>query len=446
MCLKKKSALIFQILREYIWSDELKNQGRMSIKNFIRERVLTFPVLVSFLINLAKKSLQVSLNEFCRVSDLLLVSKQAFSKARKKLSPNTFVLLNRKLVEEYFTDNSYSTWKSFRLIAVDGSDIQIPQNEDIKKKFGCIINQSGPTLAMAKISYAYDVLNHITLDAQIDCCKSSERNLAVKHIEAIRQLNHDKTNDLYIFDRGYPSLGFLFYLNETKIDFLIRCTLSTCFAKVKQALDRGQEDVIIRLYASEAGDEQIKEIKKRTPLLNRKDSYIDIRAVIVHLSTGEKELLITSLIDRKMYPKGEFKGLYSHRWGIEENYKWHKVALELENFSGNTELAIEQEYFALVLTANMASLLIEEAQDELREEHQDKSLKHTYKINKRVAISILRNQLLNGLLEKGTDMDALCQSLKLGIKRSLCPVRPDRHYERPKKGRQKYGCTTRRCI
>jgi hypothetical protein len=443
---KKKSALIFQVLMEYIWSDELKNQGRMSVKNFIRERVLTFPVLVSFLINLAKKSLQVSLNDFCKASDLLFVTKQAFSKARKKLSPNVFILLNRKLVEEYYSDNLYSTWKGFRLIAVDGSDIQLPNKENVKMKFGCATNQHGSKLAMAKISYAYDVLNHITLDSQIGYCKSSERDLAVNHIEAIQQLKHDKTNDLYIYDRGYPSLGLLFYLSNAKKDFLIRCSISSCFAKVKQVLEQGKEDTIIRLYANEANDDQIKELKKRTPSLDRKNAYLDLRVIVVLLSTGEKEILITSLLDHKLYPKKEFKGLYNLRWGVEENYKWHKVALELENFSGSTELAIEQEFFSLVFTANMASLLIEEAQGEIEEEHKGKSLKHTFKINKRTAISTLRNQLLKGILEPGTDMDELCNNLKADLKKSLCPVRPNRKFARPKKGRQKYGCTTRKSI
>lgn len=280
--------MIFQILKDYIWSDELKNQGRMNIKNFIRERVLTFPILVLFLINQAKKSLQISLNEFCKVSDLLYVTKQAFSKARKKLSSQTFILLNRKLVEEYYSDNIYSTWKGFRLIAVDGSDIQLPQVEEIKAEFGTAKNQCGSTLAMAKISYAYDVLNHITLDAQICYCKTSERDLAVKHIESIQQLKQDKTNDLYIYDRGYPSLGLLFYLSSQKKDFLIRCSISSSFAKIKQAFDRGSEDEIIRLYANQANDEQIKELKKRVPSLDRKNAYIDVRMVVVRLGTGKK--------------------------------------------------------------------------------------------------------------------------------------------------------------
>jgi hypothetical protein len=418
----------------------------MNIKDFIRDRVLTFPVIVLFLINLAKKTLQVSLNEFCKSIDLINITKQAFSKARKKLSPKTFILLNIRLIEEFFTENTYSTWNGFRLIAVDGSDIQLPQNEQMKKQYGQAQNQNGPALPMAKISYAYDVLNRLTLDSQIDYCKAPERDLAIKHIETIQTHNHDKIQNLYIFDRGYPSLGFILYLASKKEDFLIRCSTSSCFSKVKKAFDRGEEDIIIRLYASEATDTQILEMKNRTPFLDRKTAFIDIRMVVVHLKTGEKELLITTLLNKQLYPKEEFLKLYNYRWGAEENYKWHKVAMEIENFSGETPLAIEQEIFASVLTANMASLLIQEAETEIFKEHETKNLKHEYKVNKRIALATMRDELMKGILDPEIDMDELCQTLKTDIKKYLCPVRPNRKYPRPKNGRRKFGCTTRKCI
>jgi hypothetical protein len=438
--------LIFQILREHIWSDELRNQGRMGIKDFVRERVLTFPITVLFLINLAKKSLQVSLNEFCDTSDLLKVTKQAFSKARKKLSPKTFILLNRKLVQEYYSDNTYSTWKGFRVLAVDGSDLQVPQTTDLKKEFGTASNQTGSTLAMAKISYIYDVFNRITLDAQIDRYKTSEGELAVRHIEAMKQLQRNMVRDLCLFDRGYPSLWLFFYLIHEQKDFVVRCTRGSCFAKVEEALERGEEDVVIRLYAKDAGKDQVKALKKNAPFVDRRKDYIDVRIVVVLLSTGEKEILITSLLDQKTYSKDGFKILYNYRWGAEENYKWHKTGYELENFSGQTRLAVEQDLFSLVLTANMSSILIEEAQVELDEEHQLKALKHPYKINKRIAIAILKDQLLAGILNPEVDLEELCARLKIDLKKNVCPVRPNRKFERRQKSRLKYGRTMRRCI
>jgi hypothetical protein len=316
----------------------------------------------------------------------------------------------------------------------------------MKETFGTAKNQRGPTLAMSKISYAYDVLSQLVLDSKMDKSKASERDLACSHIEVINHFNHDKTKDFYILDRGYPSLGLIFYLSHQKKDFLIRCPIASCFRKIKKAFDSGQEDVIIRLYTKDANDQQIKELKKRIPSLDRKNAYVDIRALVLTLKTGEKELLITSLLDQKQYPKEEFAWLYHQRWGVEENYKWHKAVLELENFSGKNKLSIEQDFFSLIFTANMASIMMQEAEQEVREEHQDKELKYVYKINKHVAIASLRDQLVKNLLDPSSDTEVFCQRLKAEFKKHLCPVRPNRSYKRPKKGRLKFGLTNRRCI
>jgi Transposase DDE domain len=417
----------------------LKNLSRNDSKDFTRERILTFPRLILFFISLAKKSLQANLDEFLNLIKLESVTKQAFSKARKKLSAQAFILLNKKLIEEYYTDNEYSTWNSYRLISVDGSDIQLPQNDNLKEVYGAAKNQTGLNLGMARVSCAYDLLNHLTLDTQIDRYNTSERDLFVKHIEAIAN-----SKDLYILDRGYPSFGLLFYLSEQKKDFLIRCSTSS-FSQVKEVLCSGQEDKIIRLSAKRMRD-HIAEIKKRVPNFDPKNAFIDIRVIILTLKTGEKEILITSLVDREKYPKEDFAPLYFRRWGIEENYKWHKQALELENFSGQSKLSIEQDLFSLILTANIATLIMREAQEELEREHKPRKLKHEYKVNKRLAISTLRDRLIVCLLDRKRNMESFCNSLKADFKKHLCPVRPNRSYKRPRKWRLKFSSTYRRCI
>lgn len=423
----------------------------MSKNNFTRECVLNFPVLTASMINLVKKTTQVSLDEFCNDIDISSVTKQAFSKARKKLSPNTFVLLNNKLLEEFYTDSNIKTWKGFRLIAVDGSDIQLPQNEELKEKFNTANNQTGQTLVMAKISYAYDVLNLVTLDATINRLHSGERDLAVEHIEAIKQLRQDPTKDLFLYDRGYPSLGLLFYHDFEKKYYVMRCTISSLFKDFKKAFDEGKTDTIIRLHACEASSDQIKELNKRIPSLNRKEAFIDVRMVVLTLSTGEKEVLLTSLLDATAYPAAIFKDLYHKRWGAEENYKWHKSTLQLENFSGQTEQSILQEFYATVLTANMSSVLIEEAQEELNEEQKarpplKKKLKYDYNINRKIAVATLKTPLLKGLLNPDTNLDELCELLKSRLKKSICPIRPGRAFKRTKKNGLKNGRTTRNSI
>lgn len=394
--------------------------------------------------NLAKKSLQISLGSFLEIINLPVLTKQAFSKARKKLLPKAFILLNRKLLEEYYTDNEYSTWKGFRLIAIDGSDLQLPQKELLMDIFGCAKNNKGPTLAMAKLSCAYDVLNCKTLDAQLDRCKNSERDLAITHIEAIKQLHH-KTKDLYIFDRGYPSLGLLFYHKDEDKDFIMRASFTSCFSSIAKRLGKGDTDFTHRLYANEATHQQVQELKKRVPLLDRKTSYIDVRVTVVILDNGEKELLISTLMDRRLYSAVDLKNLYGLRWCKEENYKWYKVGMELEDFSGHSKHAVEQEIWATVFTANVASLIIEEAQEEIDQEHNMKELKHKYKINKRIAVGSLKDKLVQVLFENG-DISNFCENLKKEFKKNLCPIREGRKFERKRKNRRKYGCTLRRCL
>lgn len=417
----------------------------MSIKDFVRERVLTFPVMLLFLINSAKKTLQISLDDFFETINLSSITKQAFSKARKKLLARAFVLLNRKLLEEYYTNNAISLWRGFRLIVIDGTDIQLPQKETLISRFGCAKNSKN-TLAMAKLSCAYDILNCKTLDAQLARCKSSERDLAFANIESVSRLKQDPTNDLYTFDRGYYSLGMFFYLKSKNVDFLMRGSFSSCFSSIKKRLEEGETDFIHRMFAAKGTHQQKQEIKTKTPSLDIKTAFIDIRVTVVDLDNGEKELLYSSLLDINKYSAADLKQLYGWRWNKEENYKWLKIALELENFSGHSEKAIEQEMWALIFTANTASLIMEDAQDEIDQEHKTKDLKHSYKINKKIAIGCLKNSLIKVLYEENGDISQFCDELKRKFKSNLCPVREGRKYKRVKKNRRKYGCTQRRCL
>jgi hypothetical protein len=69
---------------------------------------------------------------------------------------------------------------------------------------------------------------------------------------------------------------------------------------------------------------------------NKTFSTIKCRLVKVPLSTGEVEILCTSLLNTNKYPYEEFCSLYHYCWNHEEAYKLLKSRAELENFSGKT--------------------------------------------------------------------------------------------------------------
>jgi hypothetical protein len=73
--------------------------------------------------------------------------------------------------------------------------------------------------------------------------------------------------------------------------------------------------------------------------------------VRVDLEDGEKtQVLCTSLLDEEQHPSVSFKELYHLRWKQEEAYKMLKIIMNMEQFSRKTAHAIEQDYYAKVLT------------------------------------------------------------------------------------------------
>ncbi len=132
---------------------------------------------------MAKRTLQVELNKFMNFIDLPSVSKQAFSKARQKVLPEAFVLLNDKLVNEFYSDNEILKFKGYRLLAIDGSTAELPNSNEVIERFGRGKNQYGNFGALGRTSVLFDVLNKVTIHSKIVPLKISEGDLAVKHTD-----------------------------------------------------------------------------------------------------------------------------------------------------------------------------------------------------------------------------------------------------------------------
>jgi hypothetical protein len=366
------------------------------------------------------------------------ISKQVFSAARKKILPTAFIELNRILVDEFYNDNKLQTYRGFRVIGVDGSTLQLPDSQSIREKYGTCSNH----MAMARISHAYDPLNGITLDAIMNPYAASERPMAYNHILNIQPSNCAK--DLYLFDRGYPSISLIYFLISQGKDFVMRASTGWLSA-VKNVLISGKRDVVIELFPSMTTGKQRDEFRELFPNICLKTS-IKVRVLIINLPTGEKEILVTSLIDKTKYKYKIFKELYHLRWGTEENYKFHKVRIEIENFSGKTPHAIEQDFNASVFTANVRALIAEEAQGELDQVYPKEQKKHAYIINKNISISILKDEIVKVLSNPKADLNDFCTRLKQDMKKSVVPIRPGRKYEHVKKSSHKYPMNRRRAI
>lgn len=399
------------------------------------------------------KTLQVELARFFKVlkgqSSEVRVSKQAFSQARQKLCEQAFILVDERLLDEFYTDNTYSTWKGYRLVGIDGSTAQLPDSEEIREEFGVVSNQYGAVMPMARISVAYDVENDLGIDAIMAPYRSEERDLALQHLDVIEAFDQrtdgrrGHAGDLLLFDMGYPALYFIALFILAGKDVLIR-TSDAFLKEVQEAIHSDLDDQIIRIPIQTPRRPLPPKLRARKPEIDP-DWVISLRVLSMYLEDGTVEYLLTTLLDTEKFPYELFQGLYAKRWGSETNYDVLKNILEIENFTGKSVLSVRQDFYATVLTNNIQGLIQWELQEEIEGDNRSKPRKYQYALNKNVSIGLLKDTLVT-LLVEGGDLQSFYSSLKRQMKQSIVPIRPGRRFSRKRKNRQKYTMNTRRAL
>ena len=235
-----------------------------------------------------------------------IVSKAALTKARMKLRYEAFIELNSELVDHFYKNFRPLKWHGFNLLAVDGTTAQLPRLETIEEHFGAWHPSRGGTCPKARVSQMFDPLNKITVDAIISPKNIGERQLAATHFLNLLE------DDLVLLDRGYPAYWLFNLILSLGANFCARSHRQR-WKIMQQFLDSGEKERIILLRKSQHSDKHCNEMGLDTkPLI--------LRLIRVELGTGEAEILITSLLDKKLYPHELFAELYHLRWQIEMNH------------------------------------------------------------------------------------------------------------------------------
>lgn len=398
------------------------------------------------------KTLQIELERFLKLlkgSEVIQVTKQAFGKARKKFSEGAFILLNQKLVDEFYTENTYQTWKGYRMLGIDGSTVQLPTSQEMIKEFGGVSNQHGFVMAMGRISAMYDVLNELTVDTVIASYNSGERELALGHFESLvsfdaRTEGHQgHQHDLLLFDMGYPALWFMAYLIVLGKDFVIR-TSDAFLKEVQEAIHTPCNDVVIQIPLQKAGRPLPAELKALVPNIEP-TMVLSIRVLTLELEDGTQEFLLSTLLDAERFPYEDFQGVYAKRWGSETNYDVLKNILEIENFTGKSPLSVRQDFYATVLTNNIRGLIHWELQEEVTQENQRNTRKYSYQLNRNLSIGRLKDRIVTLILDQG-NLQSFYEDLKRQMKQNMVPIRPGRHFPRKRKNHQKYPMNKKRAL
>jgi len=364
--------------------------------------------------NLVKGSLQDELDHFFSEindedCDFRHVTKSAFCQARQKISHNAFVELNDHMTKQFFQSKT-SRWHGLRLLGIDGSPFRLPKPEAIDDYFGH--QEQGPPLA--RVSFCTDTASGIALDTLVMPYTMGEREMAIAHLKKTTE------NDLVLYDRGYHGFFMFAWHCHQNRDFCMRMPLDQ-YTSITEFIDSGSIDTLVTI-------EPTAEAKKQCKDFNISSTPLVLRAIRIELSTGETEVLVTSLLDKNQYQTHEFQALYHQRWSVEESIKQKKYPLEIENFTGLSVDVVLQDIYAKIFMYNLVAIARTLSQKVVDE--QCKNRNHRYKVNATQALSKAKDVLIRIAFLSTQKAKKLVGKFLDILAKSIEPIREGRSYPR----------------
>ena len=353
------------------------------------------------------------------------ISKPGYLKQRMKLNPDAFKMMAQYHAEQFYKDyTAVRTYRSYLVLACDGTSLNIPTTAENLAKYGNATYKGTRACAQIGLSCLFDVQNRVLIDMCITSAKFHERAEAVRHVDNAPAITGDKPC-IYLFDRGYPSGEFFLDLMERKVNFLIR--LGSASFKREQA-SMTSDDCILSIQFDRT---RVNSCKKETTARRLASARnISLRFVRIKLDNGVDEYLVTNL-SHDVFSTAEIGELYRLRWGIETVFDDLKNKWQIENFSGEKPVILEQDIYATMYLSNIANDIMQDvAAEQMRKD--GKPYKYPMQLNRNIAIGILKEDLIHVFLERRPRKKyALMESIMHDIESNLLPIRPDRHFKRP---------------
>lgn len=371
--------------------------------------------MVVFLLSLVNGALQAELDRFFDIISgsgvtSRVVTKAAFSLARRKFHFGAFREINRVVIDAFYANQVGRRWHGLRLLAVDGSTALLPRTREMIEWFGVGDAAVERSPAIGRVSALFDVLNRIVVDAHLAPYRFGERELAAMHLPKVG------ASDLLLFDRGYPAFWLLSLLRMIGAQFCMRTDASYSPA-IAAFVQSGDAERTIQLRV---GSSARVECRRKGVSLDP----VRVRLVRVELSTGQVEILMSSLLDCEQYPHCVFGDLYHQRWGIEEEYKLLKHRVQIETFSGKSVHAVMQEFHAKIVTGNLTALNAYQAQSEIPEN----AKRRPVRVNFSHAIASMKLAIVR--LLTAANPGPVLRGYLDSVRRTVELVRPGRHFKR----------------
>ena len=391
-------------------------------KDNTRNRKFPFRNMISSILAFRGGTLNREIMDFFGL-DPNIGTSSAFIQQRSKILPEAFEYLFRHFTSEVDENKLYH---GLRLLAVDGSDLQIAANPNDQDSYYPGANGQ-KAYNLLHINAMYDLLQHTYTDAVIQKSRNADESGALT--DMVDRSNIERA--LLLADRNYESYNNLAHIQEKGWYFLIRIKDNT--AGIVSGLilpDKDEYDVPFHIRITRRQTNNIKQLLKDKnhykyipstsrfdylPQTSRKHDptvFYDLSFRIVRFPISDTmcETIITNL-NTDLYPLSEIKRLYAMRWGIETSFRDLKHTLGLLHLHAKKVEFILQEIFAKLTMYNFCELITQSVVI------QQGQKKYAYKVNFSDAVRICFEFFLRNV--PPPNVEAL-------LMRYISPIRPDR--------------------
>jgi hypothetical protein len=298
-----------------------------------------------------------------------VAGKSAISQARSRLGAQPLKALweqsARPLASPKCPGAFYANW---RLVAIDGSTLDVPDTEENLARFGKQDSSRGEA-AFPQLRFVglVECGSHALLETRLGAYRDSEAALAGSLLPALQP------GMLCLADRLYSTYPLW----------------QKALASGAQLLWRARRNLLLPVEEALADGSYLSSLYPSTKARRHRQGAIRVRVIDYELSGIEDAepfyRLLTTMLDPREAPAAELAALYPQRWEIEGFFDELKTHLRggQVTLRSKTPVLVEQEFYGLLLAHRAVRALINEATEKEKIDPDVLSFTHALRIIRR---------------------------------------------------------------
>ena len=359
-------------------------------------------------------------------------STAAYTKARKRLAPDTIGSVDRHLAGRMEGRvQPAQLWLERRVRVADGTTVSMPDTPQNQKEYPQPSSQKpGCGFPQMRIVGLFSLASGALLDYAKSSIHVHESILLGRLMPALEK------GDVLLADRGFCSFRAFHHLAQAGVDALMRLNgaRKVDFRKGKKL---GPNDRLIQwkkpaIRPKGCTPEEFDALPD-TLTLRHVRLIVSARGMRTQTIT-----LVTTLLDAVAYPREQLGELYFQRWSVELHYREIKIILGMDVLRCQTPAMVDKEVMMHAVAYNLIRALMQESAVRHQVDLTRISFKGTVDTLRQWSASL---EAARGMPRK---QKALLDSMFEIIAKDLVPHRPGREEPRAKKRRPKnYQLLTR---